>query len=802
MSSTQFAKFKQHFDAADVELMAGGRDLFMIKKNGFEKPLSETYLQNLSEEVNPIFNTNRTYDCKCCKDVIDGLGSCFRVSNEGVMTNIWSIMLEKDLSDCPDFVSAIKSNNIAHLEVLNKAFTTRVLFDIVRPFYVKRDTEFRKETSVRRYGAGYLNDAGKPSVIGEHATIEEGVAYEFTHLNYDKVDMKYHVDTRFGKDRYVAKVQSFMSNMCQIFGTDFELTPENIVACSASKDISSLSIARIPESTFETALAAIDDLENPLYRGEEYRDRLLIYIDARKKLKAAMEIYVEKTHGNFCGNVLNVIRAKQLMLYPILVTFPNSPIGEFLKNIAAKDLRQASAIFTDMMKNKGVTTKAVTDNNSDEVIEQLEVSGHLTPLTNRAHVAVSDIPVEGIVWRNEETAKPLSAVEKAKMLARTKSVSRPKKALQDEITIDDFVETVVPTAVKIGLSTDGLNSGQFCSMFGTSLQEDHPKIFAYDNPYCITFRDGTADAIIREVTKAGGDTSGKLHVSIAWCLDARLEGGRVIGNTGTDYDLWSVIMEPGTSPEKATEVLTKSKRERAVDVIYFGSRSTSSGHRILDVDANSRGNVDSRMPVPVENMNFSENALKSIGASRIFFFVNNWRDKNKGLDKITLVTTLNGERKTFHSEKGIKDKELMSIGYADVHANGEVSTVSINTSFFKEGEANITSWGVKLGGVVPVTLITKSPSHWDGESCNGNLIYMFALAGCKADIPLAGVHNEYLHPDIHSKRRVIQNLIESSKVEPTEDQTSGIGFSTTRRPTAVVEVIDIAGKKRDYKIRF
>ena len=95
-------------------------------------------------------------------------------------------------------------------------------------------------------------------------------------------------------------------------------------------------------------------------------------------------------------------------------------------------------------------------------------------------------------------------------------------------------------------------------------------------------------------------------------------------------------------------------------------------------------------------------------------------------------------------------------------------------------------WNLTTGEFHKVNLICKSPNHW-GENQVGNLHYLFMLDGCKTDTPVRGFHNENLLPDLLKHRKVMEVLGNTTMIEPTEAQLSGLGFNATVKDRLVVK---------------
>ena len=62
------------------------------------------------------------------------------------------------------------------------------------------------------------------------------------------------------------------------------------------------------------------------------------------------------------------------------------------------------------------------------------------------------------------------------------------------------------------------------------------------------------------------------------------------------------------------------------------------------------------------------------------------------------------------------------------------------------------------------------------------------LHGCKCDEEMRGIYNEYLHPRLQEHRKVFEIIGDKTKCRPTEEQISGLGFSSTKHTDILIKV--------------
>jgi len=108
-------------------------------------------------------------------------------------------------------------------------------------------------------------------------------------------------------------------------------------------------------------------------------------------------------------------------------------------------------------------------------------------------------------------------------------------------------------------------------------------------------------------------------------------------------------------------------------------------------------------------------------------------------------------------------------------------------------------WGVQTSKFQKVNMLTVSPNFWD-EQTIGNKHYFFILDKCLNSDTSRGFYNEFLKEELMKQKRVFEALGDKLKVEHSDQQLSGVGFSTTNKTQIICRVTGTFS--RTLKINF
>ena len=164
------------------------------------------------------------------------------------------------------------------------------------------------------------------------------------------------------------------------------------------------------------------------------------------------------------------------------------------------------------------------------------------------------------------------------------------------------------------------------------------------------------------------------------------------------------------------------------------------------------------------------------------FRAHNWKFRNSGKG-FKCEIQLGEEIVQFDYDKNMQHKEWVTIAKAELK-NGKWTIIESLPSTTSSREV----WGLNTNQFQTVSAVMHSPNYWDGQDGIGNKHYFFMLANCKNDTRPNGFYNEFLREDLNKHRHVFEALGGRMKVEKSEDQLSGLGFSSTKRNSLVVKV--------------
>jgi hypothetical protein len=211
------------------------------------------------------------------------------------------------------------------------------------------------------------------------------------------------------------------------------------------------------------------------------------------------------------------------------------------------------------------------------------------------------------------------------------------------------------------------------------------------------------------------------------------------------------------------------------------------------INPRTGGNLDIDIRVPnrerpgkpaVENITWP--AVERMEEGMYEFYVHNFNHSG-GTDGFRAEIEFNGEVFSFACNRDIRQGEKVPLARVEyTRSNGfrVVSAMDGANSAIKSKDV----WGVKTNQFSKVEMMMYSPNYWDGQDGIGNKHVMFMLHGCKTESSPRGFFNEFLSNDLTPHRKVFEVLGSKMRVDSSDQQLSGVGFSSTQRNSVIVRV--------------
>lgn len=429
--------------------------------------------------------------------------------------------------------------------------------------------------------------------------------------------------------------------------------------------------------------------------------------------------------------------------------FRNTAIGQLLLDLSeGTDLEDAVRKYERMVAptNYKRPTALITPRMIEAAMTKIDELG-LRGAVERRHARIEDVSINDVLFVDNAVAGKMKDSLADLLMG---SVTAPPTKINNPvpISVEDFFRTVVPKSEQISALVENRHVGNFMSITA-QVNPGDVRLFNWPNDFAWSYDGDVSDSIKQRVKAAGGNVEAKFRVSLAWF------------NTD-DLDIHCVDPR-GTR-------------------IYYGNKAG-----VLDVDMN----VSSPVTDPVENLSW--NTVRD-GVYRIS--VDQFTRRNSSEPGFTIEVEMDGQRQQFSYDQIVTG----TVRAMDIEVRGgQIADIRLCAGM-TGGNVSTEKWGVKTETLVPVDTLMLSPNHWNGAAV-GNKHWFFILRGAKNPDPVRGIYNEYLRPDLNEHRKVFEVLGSKTKAPFTDDQLSGLGFSSTQRASLTV-VAKGADFNRAYEIQF
>lgn len=547
----------------------------------------------------------------------------------------------------------------------------------------------------------------------------------------------------FGKEKTIEHGTGILWN--HFYGD----TPRKAIASSASlgetigkySGVYTVFKAGLDEFKQEHLDEIIDLIDqNAIYRGEEFRKSIVEFRSLQRKYLQRED---DRSKELFCWENINSpnCRLRNTVIGTLFTDLANGleteqAVKKYESKVAPTNYKRPTALITPKMIEQAVFKLKGLD---------------LEDAINRRFAAIEDISVNDVIFvDNNVIGKTRDGITDL-LMSEVKPVKTPKSST--EIGIEDFVAM---RNKKIELILENHHLSNFVSLTAPAIP-DSGILFKWGNSFAWSYDGDVTDSIKEKVKKAGGNVNAFLRCSLAWF----------------NYDDLDIhCYAPSTYSWDTNQTH-----------IYYGNK-----RGILDVDMNAGGGTTRE---PVENLSW--NSLKD-GEYKIC--VHNFNKRESSDTGCKLEVEFDGKTHQFTYQNPIPNKQEIHMLTLTVEGGRLVKIDTFNG--VGEGvDLPSEKWGVKTLTPAKVNMMMLSPNHWENSAKTGNRHWFFILDKCLNPEPTRGIYNEFLTNELEPHRKVFEVLGSKTKCQPSNNQLSGVGFSSTRSD-AVTAIAD----GRPYLIKF
>lgn len=540
-------------------------------------------------------------------------------------------------------------------------------------------------------------------------------------------------------------------------GSDSEGTVQN--EYRTQQQVFKRSLTEITVDAVETVLELI--AQNSLYRGAEFTGVLQAFLKCQKEYANL----ADNQKDNYCW-------VNSIKLAGTVAKIKNTSIGTLLVDISkGEDLDVAVTKFERIMAptNYKRPTAIISKKMVEEAEKKITELG-LTDSLARRFATANDLTVNNILWKagNVKTKSDTSLAASLFNELKEDVVVNPKQFSKlESVSIADFIEKIVPKANSIELLLENKHEGNLCSLIAPE-NLDAPSMFKWDNGFGWSYNKGLADSMKEKVKELGGRVDGVLRFTHSW------------NHNGDNQSLMDLhVFFPSCNYKRRTQDLEIHDNYPSGRRVGWNRREDIYSKAKQDVDfVNAPGKA-----VPLENIYFP--SLQGMEEGTYPMLIHNWSAREPNRSGGRAEIEFGGELYQYDYPQPLKRKQWLHLANVTLK-NGQFSIEHI----LEPGTSSVTSkqlWNINTNKFHKVNMLMYSPNYWDGQTGIGNQHYLFMLDNCKAD-EARGFFNEFLKQELLPERKVFEALANKMKVVSSDNQLSGVGFSSTQKAEFIVKV--------------
>lgn len=508
---------------------------------------------------------------------------------------------------------------------------------------------------------------------------------------------------------------------------------------------------------FETVNELIT--QGSLYRGAEFKKTVSDFLQIKKQYDSLGNGYSFKRIFFLWSSVKTL---------GDVVRFRNTAIGTLVTDLSdGIDLEKAVSSFEAKVapQNYKRPTSLVTPRMISDAQDKIEELGLTTSLSRR-FATIEDIDVKNVLFTSQNV-KALNVFDDLIEDAESK-VKEQALAKVEEISLDHFLKNVIPSAKQIEVLFENKHTNNLVSLL-TSVDPQAPSLFKWKNNFSWSYNGEVADSLRDRVQALGGRVDGALRFSHSWNHDGQNQSLMDLHVFGPNCQEW--LLKRQGNPDEIHEIYPSGVR------VGWNNRKdlTTGGNQ--DVDHTSEPGKS----IPVENITFPH--LHKMPEGKYTFKIHNWRARHPNTSGFKAEIEFDGNIFNYEYNKAVKHHQWITV------AEATLKDGKFTIEHKMDNEASSKNvWGIDTNKWVKVNNILLSPNAWDQRTTIGNEHLFFIIDACKTEDSARGIYNEFLLPDFEPHRKVFELLASKTKAQPTDQQASGLGFSSTRRDKVTVRV--------------
>jgi hypothetical protein len=493
-----------------------------------------------------------------------------------------------------------------------------------------------------------------------------------------------------------------------------------------------------------------------LYKGPEYLSNITQYLELYQDYWAVVDTYKDDWVRHRAATLpYSITRLFSNVIGTLITDYSNTDNWEaakaaYLRKVDASRFRQT--VRTSTLSQQTLAKRAV------------EQAG-LMPSLARRFMTQADVPLEDVLWASSDTHTAAQADDPWAKLAAITPAKNASPLNFDNLpttTWEEFVKCL-PTVRRVEVLLEEQHNPNKVALV-TAVNPDAPCLTSWGNHVTWTYTGDQSDrSIAANVAAAGGKIDGVLRASLEWNKN---------GYNQDDLDLRCLVRKFNTE-------------------IYFNHKVNQTVGGTLDIDIRSPGKN-----VAVENIVFGD--LAKMPDATYLFRVNRYSYRN-GVGGFRCEVAFGDE--SFYYEDDWRSSS---------DRNRDIATVTLQKGVFtiehhlQPATGLNDFWGLPVNSWQDVSCIMLSPNHWEGTPKLGNK-HVFITVGDMStkNLPIKPFFVEYLHSDMHTHRRALEDLFRVTPISGTTDQQlTGLGFSQSIRASVVLRTTNLHNTTSLHKVNF